>query len=92
MPVTSLYNAPWGILANKKEAKLTGGAITRGAQIAAAHRSLYNTTGSAATNLGMGYVEAALAVLHGIVGAISFDLGRGQRSRHHALYRRPDHL
>ena len=41
MTVTPLFTAPWGILANKKEAKLAGGAIARGAQIAPANRSAY---------------------------------------------------
>jgi len=75
MSVTPLFTAPWGILANKKEAKLAGGAIARGAQIAPANRSAYAAAGSAAANLGMGYVEAVLAILHGIVGTIAFDPG-----------------
>lgn len=74
MTVTPLFTAPWGILANKKEAKLAGGAIVRGAQIAPANRSAY-AGGSAVANLGMGYVEAVLAILHGIVGTIAFDPG-----------------
>lgn len=75
MPVTPLFTAPWGILANKKEAKLAAGAIVRGDQIAPAHRSVYATAGGAPANLGMGYVEAVLAILHGIVGTIAFDAG-----------------
>lgn len=75
MTATPLFTAPWGILLNKKEAKLAGGAITRGAQIAPANRSAYATAGTAVANLGMGYVEAVLAILHGIVGTIAFDPG-----------------
>ena len=78
MPVTPLFTQPWGILANKKEAKLAGGAITRGASVRPELRSRYNPHGASAavsTPLGMGYVEAVLGVLLGIVGTIAYDAG-----------------
>src|SRR5262249_4455287 len=74
MPITPLFNSPWGILANKREAKLASGAITRGAAIRPGQRSRYNAFGRSDTStspLGMGYVEAVLGVLMGIVGTIS---------------------
>ena len=78
MPITPLFTQPWGILANKKEAKLTGGAITRGATVRPALRSRYNAHGDSAaisTPISMGYVEAVLGVMLGIVGTISYDAG-----------------
>ena len=61
--------APWGILFNKKEARFAGGTITRGARIAAAHRSRH-ATDRTDTVFGMGFLDAILAVLHGLVGSI----------------------
>jgi hypothetical protein len=76
MPVTPLFTTPWGILTNKRESKLAAGAITRGATVRPAQRSRYNAFGHSETStspLGMGYVEALLGVLLGIVGTIAYD-------------------
>jgi MoxR-like ATPase len=63
---------PWGILLNKKDAKLAGSHIAKGATVEPANRSRYNGD-AGETTLGLGYVEAVLAVLFGIVGVITYD-------------------
>lgn len=66
--------APWGILLNKKDAKLAGSHIVRGDVVGPANRSRYNgASAETLVPLGLGYVEAVLAALYGVAGVISYD-------------------
>src|SRR5687767_11619082 len=60
--------APFHLLHNKKEAELSGGALVRHERIDGPSRSRWNP--QAESTLGLGYAQAVLAVLHGIVTAI----------------------
>jgi hypothetical protein len=76
MTVTSLFSAPWGILFNKRASKLAGGAISRGATVRPMERSRYNSFGRSETSvtaIGMGFVEAVLGVLTGLVSVVAYD-------------------
>jgi len=73
--VTTLtYNDPFGLLRNKKAAELANGAFTSLEPIPPAQRSRYSPSAEDATfGLGLGYVQAVLAVLFGVVKTFSFD-------------------
>ena len=64
---------PWGILQGKKDAKLASGHFVKGAMVDPANRSRFGGHPEGDTPLGLGYVEAVLAVLYGIVGVITYD-------------------
>ena len=71
---TPTYNDPFGLLRNKKAAELAAGAFTALQAIPPAQRSRYSPSGEDATiELGLGYVQAVLAVLFGVVTSFSFD-------------------
>jgi hypothetical protein len=71
---TSTYNDPFGLLRNKKAAELAAGAFTALQAIPPTQRSRYSPSGEDATiELGLGYVQAVLAVLFGVVTSFSFD-------------------
>ena len=71
---TPTYNDPFGLLRNKKAAELAAGAFTALQAIPPAQRSRYSPEGDGATiELGLGYVQAVLAVLFGVVTSFSFD-------------------
>ena len=78
---TPTYNDPFGLLRNKKAAELAAGAFTALQAIPPAQRSRYSPPGEDATiELGLGYVQAVLAVLFGVVTSFSFD-APGQHGR-----------
>ena len=71
---TPTYNDPFGLLRNKKAAELAAGAFTSLETIPPAQRSRYSSPAADATiELGLGYVQAVLAVLFGVVTTISYD-------------------
>jgi hypothetical protein len=71
---TPFYNDPFGLLRNKKAAELAAGAFTALQAIPPAQRSRHSPAGEDATiELGLGYVQAMLAVLFGVVTSFSFD-------------------
>jgi hypothetical protein len=71
---TSTYNDPFGLLRNKKAAELAAGAFTSLTAIPPAQRSRYSSPAADATiELGLGYVQAVLAVLFGVVTTFSYD-------------------
>src|SRR6266540_1896731 len=71
---TPTYNDPFGLLRNKKAAELAAGAFTSLTAIPLAQRSRYSSPAADATiELGLGYVQAVLAVLFGVVTTISYD-------------------
>jgi hypothetical protein len=71
---TPSYNDPFGLLRNKKAAELAAGAFTALQAIPPTQRSRYSPDGADATiELGLGYVQAVLAVLFGVVTSFSFD-------------------
>ena len=70
---TPTYNDPFGLLRNKKAAELAAGAFTALEAIPPAQRSRYAPNSEGAIELGLGYVQAVLAVLFGVVTSFAFD-------------------
>lgn len=66
--------SPLHILQHKREAELSEGAFARYAPIDPADRSRFSPPAPAhRVELGLGYVQAVLAVLHGVVTVFSYD-------------------
>lgn len=66
--------ATLAVLHHKRDAELSNGAFSRYEPIPVSDRSRYSPTDPAArVELGLGYVQAILAALHGVVSSFSYD-------------------
>jgi hypothetical protein len=72
--MTISYPSPLPILQHKREADLSDGAFVRYTPIAPSERSRFSPTDpTARVELGLGYVQAVLAALHGVVQSFTYD-------------------
>jgi hypothetical protein len=72
-PTMLVTLSPLHVLQHKKDAELAHGAFTRYELIDPKNRSHYSPAAPSIVELGLGYVQAVLAILHGIVSSFSYD-------------------